>query len=60
VSGTEEGSVLAVYVADRLRRERGAIGGDYMGGLFQEFDESHIKFLYGPDKDSRFFKFVQE
>jgi hypothetical protein len=28
--------------------------------FFKKFDESNIKFLYGPDKDNRFFKFVQE
>lgn len=28
--------------------------------FFQKFDESKLEFLYGPDKDSRFFKFIQQ
>ena len=28
--------------------------------FFAKFDESHIKFLYSPEKDSRFNKFVRD
>ena len=28
--------------------------------FFKKFDESNIQFLYAPDRDSRFFKFVQQ